>query len=31
MAFVTILGKTLIVAAILFQAWLLYQDKKEGD
>lgn len=31
MGFATVLGKTLIVAAILFQAWLLYQDKKEGD
>lgn len=31
MAFVTFFGKTLIVAAIIFQAWLLYQDKREGD
>lgn len=31
MAIATLLGKTLIVTAILFQAWLLYQDKQEGD
>lgn len=31
MGFVTFVGKTLIIASILFQAFLLYQDKKEGD
>jgi hypothetical protein len=31
MAVITYLGKFLIVASILFQAFLLYQDKKEGD
>lgn len=31
MAFVTFFGKALVVAAIVFQAWLLYQDKREGD
>lgn len=31
MTAITFIGKTLIVTAILFQAFLLYQDKKEGD
>ena len=31
MGLVRFVGKFLIVASILFQAFLLYQDKKEGD
>lgn len=31
MAFTTLLGKALVITSIIFQAFLLYQDKKEGD
>ena len=31
MGLVRFVGKLLIVASIVFQAFLLYQDKKEGD
>jgi hypothetical protein len=31
MGFITFVGKLLLISSILFQAFLLYQDKTEGD
>jgi hypothetical protein len=31
MGFTTFIGKLFLISSILFQAFLLYQDKKEGD
>ena len=31
MGFIALFGKLLLVSSIVFQAFLLYHDKKEGD
>jgi hypothetical protein len=31
MGFITFVGKVLLISSILFQAFILYHDRKEGD